>query len=102
MCQIIIWDIIIIYNYLCQNSSGFKIIIWDQQLFGITLFEVTCVNINSQIKLILIKLYIDIGIGIGNFVANISVIGISVNFHIGAPLLANPGYGVVAGSLAHA
>ena len=29
----------------------------------------------------------DIGIRIGNFVANISVIGISVNFHIGAPLV---------------
>ena len=32
------------------------------------------------------KVYIGIGIGIGNFVADISVIAISVKTHIGAPL----------------
>ena len=32
------------------------------------------------------NVYIGIGIGIGNFVADISVIGISVKTHIGAPL----------------
>ena len=34
--------------------------------------------------------YIAIGIGIGNFVADISVIGISVKSHIGAPLFLYP------------
>ena len=33
------------------------------------------------------EVYIGIGIGISNFVADISVIGISVKTHIGAPLL---------------
>ena len=33
---------------------------------------------------------IGIGIGIGNYVADISVIGISVKTHIGAPLVSMP------------
>jgi len=33
------------------------------------------------------KAHIGIGIGIGGFVPHISIIGISVNFHIGATLL---------------
>ena len=73
----------VLRNKAYATMSHVKAIIWDylcQYIIQVSNY----LGFDNYLQLILMKLYI--GIGIGNFVANISAIGISVNFHISAPL----------------